>query len=309
MAETTVEISRQSHPAPQSESPKFLKKFFRRFSGNRVALVAFLILAGIIVVSVLAPFIAPYDPTKGKLSERLLPPSLAPSKSGGFPHLLGTDPQGRDVLSRLIYGGRVSLSVAFSVVLIAGAIGTVLGLLSGYFGGWVDMAIMRLVDIQSSFPGLLVALTFVMVLGPGQRNLTIALLINGWMVHARMARSQVLTMRETTMVESARTIGCSMPRIVFGHILPNVISPLITTYVLELAHMIGAEANMSFLGYGIQPPLASWGLMIGEGRQYITNAWWLVVFPGLIIAITILCLNLVGNWVREEFDPLQRGRH
>ncbi|HHV58448.1 MAG TPA: ABC transporter permease [Firmicutes bacterium] len=276
----------------------------QRFAGNRVALVALLVLLIIVLASFAAPWIAPYNPTKGSLAERLLPPSLAPARDGGFPHLLGTDAQGRDVLSRLTYGGRVSLSVAFTVVALAGCLGTVLGLISGYFGGKVDLLLMRLVDIQSSFPGLLVALTFVMVLGPGQRNLTIALLINGWMVHARMARSQVLALRESTMVEAARAIGCSMPRITFGHILPNIISPLITTYVLELAHMIGAEANMSFLGYGIQPPLASWGLMIGEGREYITSAWWLVVFPGLIIALTILCLNLVGNWVREEFDPL-----
>jgi peptide/nickel transport system permease protein len=165
---------------------------------------------------------------------------------------------------------------------------------------------MRLVDIQSSFPGLLVALTFVMVLGPGQRNLIIALLINGWMIHARMSRSQVLTIRESAMVESCRAIGASTPAIVFKHILPNVISPLITTYVLELAHMILAEANMSFLGFGIQPPKSSWGLMIGEGRQYISSAWWLVTFPGLVIGITVLCLNLFGNWVREEFDPLSR---
>lgn len=291
------------------EKRNVFQRFLRRFSGNSLALFAFIVLMIIIAVSIFAPYIAPYDPAKSDIVHRLQPPSLAVPAKGGFPHILGTDQQGRDVLSRLIYGGRVSMSVAFTVVAVAGAIGTVIGLISGYFGGWVDLVFMRLVDIQSSFPGLLVALTFVMVLGPGQRNLTIALLIVGWMIHARMARSQVLTARESTMVEASRAIGCSMPRILFGHILPNVISPLITTYVLEMAHMIEAEANMSFLGYGIQPPASSWGLMIGEGRQYITNAWWLVVFPGLIIGITVLCLNLVGNWVREEFDPLQKGRH
>lgn len=296
-------------PCPQ-ETPAYKKKkrygFFTRFKGNKTALAAFIILVIIIAISIFANYISPYDPAKGVLTQRLKAPTLISPGEGQFPHIFGTDQQGRDVLTRIFYGGRVSLTVAFTVVLIAGALGTILGLVSGYFGGWVDMLLMRLVDIQSSFPGLLVALTFVMVLGPGQRNLIIALLINGWMIHARMARSQVLTVRESAMVESCRAIGASMPAIVFKHILPNVISPLITTYVLELAHMIGAEANMSFLGFGIQPPKSSWGLMIGEGRQYISLAWWLVTFPGLIIGTTVLCLNLFGNWVREEFDPLSR---
>ncbi len=145
-----------------------------------------------------------------------------------------------------------------------------------------------------------------MVLGPSERNLIIALTVNGWMIHARMARSQVLTLRESAMVESARAIGVSVSGIVFGHILPNIISPLITVFVLDLGHQIAAEANMSFLGFGIQPPKSSWGLMIGEGRQYIASAWWLVTFPGIMIGLTLLCLNLFGNWVREEFDPLSR---
>ncbi|WP_213997330.1 ABC transporter permease [Tepidanaerobacter syntrophicus] len=285
------------------------QRFLQHFSGNSLALVAFILLILIIAISIFAPFIAPYDPAKGNIVNRLKPPTFERPADGSFPHILGTDQQGRDVLSRLIYGGRVSMSVGFTVVAIGGTIGTLLGLIAGYFGGWTDLIIMRIVDVASSFPGLLIALTFVMVLGPGQANLTIALLLVGWMIYARMARSQVLTARESTMVEASRAIGCSMPRILFNHILPNVISPLITTFVLEMAHMISAEANMSFLGYGIQPPASSWGLMIGEGRQYITSAWWIVVFPGLIIALTVLCLNLVGNWVREEFDPLQKGRH
>lgn len=285
------------------------QRFLQHFSGNSLALVAFILLVLIIAISIFAPFIAPYNPAKGNIVNRLKPPTFERPADGSFPHILGTDQQGRDVLSRLIYGGRVSMSVGFTVVAIGGTIGTLLGLIAGYFGGWTDLIIMRIVDVASSFPGLLIALTFVMVLGPGQANLTIALLLVGWMIYARMARSQVLTARESTMVEASRAIGCSMPRILFNHILPNVISPLITTFVLEMAHMISAEANMSFLGYGIQPPASSWGLMIGEGRQYITSAWWIVVFPGLIIALTVLCLNLVGNWVREEFDPLQKGRH
>ena len=278
----------------------------RMASKDPLAFIAFIFVCLVIAVSVAAPVLAPDGEAAGVLSERLRPPSLP--RPGSATHLLGTDQQGRDVLSRLIWGGRVSLTVGFTVVAVAGAFGTLMGLVSGYFGGVTDMVIMRLVDVQSSFPGLLVALTFVMVLGPGQRNLIYALTFNGWMIHARMARSQVLTVRESSMVEALRAIGCSSAQILFGHILPNVFSPLITTYVLEIAHMIMAECTMSFLGYGIQPPQASWGLMIGEGRQYITSAGWLVTLPGILIACTVLALNLVGNLVRSDMDPTNSGR-
>jgi len=270
-----------------------------------MALGAFIFLCCIAAVSVAAPRLAPHGEAAGELSERLVAPALP--AAGVTTHILGTDQQGRDVLSRLIWGGRVSLTVGFTVVAVAGCFGTLMGLVSGYFGGVTDMVVMRIVDVQSSFPGLLVALTFVMVLGPGQRNLICALAFNGWMIHARMARSQVLTVRESSMVEALRAIGCGSGQILFGHILPNVFSPLMTTYVLEIAHMIMAECTMSFLGYGIQPPQASWGLMIGEGRQYITSAGWLVTLPGLLIACTVLSLNLLGNFVRSELDPARRG--
>ncbi|MCR4398020.1 MAG: ABC transporter permease [Firmicutes bacterium] len=279
----------------------------RRLWKDKVALAALIFVLMVVSSAVAAPLVSPHDPTRGAIANRLKPPCWV---AGGDPeYLLGTDQQGRDVLSRIIWGGRVSLTVGFVCVMISGAFGTVLGLISGYLGKWADTLIMRIVDIQSSFPGLLVALTFVMVLGPGEWNLIAALTFNGWMVHARMARSQVLSMRETTMVEAARAVGCSTAQTLFGHIFPNILSPLITTYVLEVARIIGAEATMSFLGYGIQPPQSSWGLMIGEGRVYITQAWWLVTFPGVAIALTILCLNLVGNWVRTEMDPLHRSRH
>ncbi|QNB48056.1 ABC transporter permease subunit [Thermanaerosceptrum fracticalcis] len=307
MSETGLQdLKPMPSPGRQIYKPKGIIRFFARFEYNKIALVALIILIVIFAISIFAPYIAPYDPAKGVLTERLRPPTLERPAGGGFPHIFGTDQQGRDVLTRIMYGGRVSLTVAFTVVGICFIFGTVLGLISGYFGGWVDMVLMRVVDVVSSFPGLLVALAFVMVLGPSERNLIIALTVNGWMIHARMARSQVLALRESAMVESARAIGVSVPGMVFGHILPNIISPLITVFVLDLGHQIAAEANMSFLGFGVQPPKSSWGLMIGEGRQYIASAWWLVTFPGIMIGLTLLCLNLFGNWVREEFDPLSR---
>lgn len=280
-----------------------ITRFFARFSHNKSALAAIIILLLIFGATVFAFAIAPYNPSKTSLSQRLDAPSLT-SSTGGFGHILGTDQQGRDVLSRILYGARATLKIAFSVTTIGGILGVVLGLIAGYFGGWVDMIIMRIVDIWASSPTFLVSLALVMVLGPGETTLIIAFLFSSWTLFCKMARSQVLTIRGSTMVESGLAIGASTKRILFKHIVPNIISPLVTTFVMQLANFINAEANLSFLGFGVQPPSCSWGLMIGDGRQYISSAWWIVFFPGLMIGITVLCLNIVGSWVREEFDPL-----
>lgn len=274
-----------------------------RFRHNKSALAALIVLLCIFILVIFAPYFSPYEPAKSDLAARLASPGKV-VRPGTAPHIMGTDQLGRDVFSRLLYGGRVSLTVGFTVASIGAVIGVTLGMLAGYFGGWTDMIIMRLVDVWSSSPTMLIALTFVMVLGPGQKNLIIALLVNSWTLFCRMARSQVLVIRNSEMVESGRAIGASTNRILFKHIMPNIISPLVTTYILELAHFINAEANLSFLGFGVQPPQTSWGLMIGEGRKYLTQAWWIVLFPGIAIGITVLCLNMFGNWVRDEFDPL-----
>lgn len=224
-----------------------------RFRHNKVALVSMIILLGIFIMVIFAPYFSPYEPAKSDLVSRLAPPGTV-TKAGTSPHVMGTDQLGRDVFARLLYGGRVSLTVGFIVASIGAIIGVTLGLLAGYFGGWTDMIIMRMVDVWSSSPTMLIALTFVMVLGPGMNNLIIALLVNSWTLFCRMARSQVLVIRSSEMVESGRAIGASTNRILFKHIMPNIISPLVTTYILELAHFINAEANLSFLGFGVQPP-------------------------------------------------------
>lgn len=275
-----------------------------RFRYNKAALVSLIILIILFLMLIFAPQVTSYSASQSDLYNRLAAPSFEQTAKGGPAHILGTDQLGRDIYSRLIYGGRVSLTVGFVVATIGALIGITLGMIAGYFGGWTDMIIMRLVDVWASSPTLLIALTFVMVLGPGVRNLIIALLVNSWTLFCRMARSQVLVIRSSAMVESGHAIGASTNRILFKHIMPNIISPLVTTYVLELAHFINAEANLSFLGFGVQPPQTSWGLMIGEGRKYLTQAPWIVLFPGLVIGLTVLCLNLVGNWIRDEFDPL-----
>lgn len=277
--------------------------FLRRFKHNKSALAAIVVLLLIFTATIFAPIFATYDPAKSSLGDRMEAPSLTPQEEGA-PHFLGTDQQGRDIYSRLIYGARATLKIAFSVTAIGSVIGVTLGLFAGFFGGWVDMIIMRIVDVWSSSPTFLVSLALVMMLGPGETTLIIAFVFSSWTLFCKMARSQVLTLRGSTMVESGQAIGASTKRILFRHIVPNIISPLITTFVMQLANFINAEANLSFLGFGVQAPSTSWGLMIGDGKQYITSAWWIVLFPGLMIGITVLCLNLIGNWIREEFDPL-----
>jgi len=277
-----------------------------RLTQDKVALAATIYLLLLLLSAAFAPHIAPHDPTQQDLSHRLWPPAW--TEKGTVDHLLGTDQLGRDILSRMIFGSRVSLTVGMCVVLVAGGVGTTLGLIAGYYGGRIDNLIMRLVDLQTAFPGLLVALAIITMIGPSVRNIIIVLSINGWMVYARMIRGTTLALRNSLFVDAARSIGCRSRRIIFLHMLPNLASPLITLGTLELARIILAEAVLSFLGLGIQPPASSWGLMINEGHTYITLAWWLVTFPGIAIALTVLSINLVATWLRALTDPLQREK-
>ena len=278
----------------------------RKLVDDKVALAAAIFLLVLLFVSVFAPYVAPQDPTKQDLMLRLRPPAW--SEKGIAKYLLGTDPLGRDVLSRMIYGSRVSLIVGVAVIAISGAFGTVVGLISGYFGGQIDNILMRIVDLQTAFPGLLVALAIITMIGPSVRNIIIVLSINGWMVFARMIRGTTLALRTSLFVDAARCIGAGNNRIIFRHMLPNLASPLITLATLELARIILAEAVLSFVGMGIQPPASSWGLMINEGHAYITMAWWLVTFPGIAIALTVLSVNLLATWLRAVTDPMQREK-
>lgn len=272
-----------------------------RFKHNIAALIALIVLVIMFVMVFGAPLFTDYQPASSDLFNRLSPPGT-PGPNG--PHLLGTDQLGRDVFTRILYGGRASLRVGFAVTIIGAAIGITLGMLAGYFGGWTDMIIMRLLDVWASCPTTLIAMTFVMIAGANEANLIIALSIASWTLFCRMARSQALVLRSSAMVESGQAIGASTTRILFSHMMPNILSPLVTTFVIEVAHFINAEANLSFLGFGIQPPETSWGLIIGEGRKYLTQAPWIVLWPGLSIGVTVLCLNLLGDWLRDEFDPL-----
>jgi peptide/nickel transport system permease protein len=275
-------------------------------SHDRVALLGSLIVLTVVLAAVFAPLIAPYDPTCVNIMERLTPPAW--EARGNPQYLLGTDQLGRDILSRIIFGSRVSLAIGLGVVAIAGTFGIVIGLISGFYGGRTDEILMRITDIQTAFPGLLLALTIITMIGPSVRNLIIVLAINGWMVYARITRGIMLSLRELPYMDAARVIGCSNRRIMLLHALPNLMSPLITLSTLELARIILAEATLSFLGLGVQPPEASWGLMIADGHDYIAHAWWLVTLPGLVIATTVFGVNLVASWLRVYSDPVQRYR-
>lgn len=268
---------------------------------------AFLIL--LTFTAVFAPWVAPFDPNAQSLFMRNMPPLTMPEAGGAIPHFLGTDFLGRDVLSRLISASRVSLAVGLVSVLVSGTIGTVLGLLAGFYRGPIDDVIMRLVDIQMGFPSLLLALFVLYVVGGGVVNVIFVLAITRWMVYARVTRGLVLSYRENVFVEAARSIGCSDRRIILRHLLPNLLSPIVVLATLEVAYMILTEAALSFLGLGIQPPQSSWGLMLSQGRQYITTAWWLVTFPGIAILLTALSLNLLATWARAVSDPAQRWRY
>ncbi len=273
---------------------------------DKVTLLAFVYLAMLAVFTVGAEFLAPHQPIGLNLRDRLLPPGTTGSK-GAF-HLLGTDELGRDLFSRLIYGARVSVSVGMIGAIVSCFVGVVTGLTAGYYGGLYEDIVMRLVDGMLSLPSLLVALFVLFVLGGGYVNLILVFSVLHWMVFCRLSRGLALDARSATYVKAAKALGAPGLRIVFRHILPNVVAPVIVLFTLEIAILILSEASLSFLGFGVQPPDPSWGLMIADGREHIRSAWWLVTFPGLAIFLTALSLNLVANWARAVTDPVQRWR-
>ena len=281
----------------------------RRPPARRVPLhvwasAAFMLL--IVLAALLAPAVSPYDPIQQSLRERLRGPTWFPEE-GRKRHLLGTDHLGRDILSRIVYGSRVSLIVGFAAVLIGGTIGGTLGLLSGFAGGAVDEAIMLVVDAQLAFPFILLAIGIIAVLGPSFPNLILVVGLSGWVTYARIVRAQVVSIKEREYITAIRGLGGSVRRIILSHILPNTLAPFLVVATLELARTILLESTLSFLGLGIQPPTPSWGGMLNEGRGYLDTAWWISAFPGLALMITALVVSRVGDWLRDVLDPTLRG--
>jgi peptide/nickel transport system permease protein len=259
------------------------------------------VLAVMAGAALLAPQIAPWDPTRQMLVKRLRPPAW--EARGLREHPLGTDHLGRDILSRIVYGGRISLVVGLSAVTLSALIGVTLGLLAGFHGGRADAVIMRVADVFLSIPYILLAMGVVFALGPSLFNVILVMAVTRWVQFARIVRADVLSIREREFVSGARARGNRSLRLLLRHVLPNALTPIIVVGTLELAFMIIYESALSFLGLGVQPPTPTWGWMLADGRNYIATAWWLATFPGLAIMLTVLAVNLLGDWLRDTLDP------
>ncbi|HEV2527209.1 MAG TPA: ABC transporter permease [Thermomicrobiales bacterium] len=286
--------------AGQPKSRGLLSDTLRRVARNPGALIGLIVLLAIVLLTLLAPVVAPYDPTRQDTQAIRLGPSLN--------HLFGTDTFGRDVLSRVLYGGRYSLPVGLVAVAVASLFGVLAGLAAGYYGRWVDTIIMRFVDILLALPGILMVMAIVAILGGGIFNLMIAVGLAAIPDYTRVVRGAVLSVRESEYVTATRVLGATGPRIMLRHILPNVLPPVIVLMTLGIAGAILLGSTLSFLGLGIQPPTPEWGNMLADGRTILRTAWWVSFFPGLAIAVTVLAINLLGDGLRDALDPRLRNR-
>ena len=273
---------------------------------RRYPVVALSILMFLLVIpAAFAPYVAPHDPLKGSLAKRLKPPVW--QDGGSSAHLLGTDKLGRDILSRLIHGARVSLTVSAIAIFVGGIVGTGLGLISGYFGGRIDSLLMRLVDISLSLPTILLALVLVASVGPSFSTVIIVLVVLLWARYARLVRAETLAIKERDFIARGLVAGASHTRIMVRYIFPNVVNSLVVLATLQVGYVILLESALSFLGAGLPRPLPAWGLMVADGRELIVTAWWVSMFPGLAIMLTVLSLNLLGDWLRDHYDPKLRN--
>ncbi len=278
----------------------------RRWRAGRPGVLVACIIVGIVTLVALIPAVfAPHSPYEQNLANRLRPPVWLAGGSGDY--LLGTDAVGRDVLSRIIYGARISLLVGIMAVLVSGALGVAAGVLAGYFRGPVDDLIMRVAEVQLSFPFILAAVAIVSVLGAGLRNIIIVLGVTGWTTYARVVRGMTLALRQREFIEGARAIGCSHVRIMLRYVLPNIAGTTMVLATFALATFIIAESGLSYLGLGVQPPTPTWGGMLADGYLFLRTAWWLTTFPGLVLMLTVLAINVLGDWARDVLDP--RLRH
>jgi len=289
--------------SPQRLGPRQVPLWIRLLSPrmNLAGFAGAVLLLVVLVTGLAAPLLTRQPPNAQDLLVRLRPPGF--SSAGEVPHPLGTDQLGRDILSRIIHGARVSLIVAMTSVVLSGAAGVLLGLLAGFYGRRMDTTVMRLADLQLAFPFLLLAMSLVAVLGTGMWYLVLALGIANWVSYARVVRGSLLSLRERAFVEAARAVGASDRRLLFRHILPNLLGPVIVVATLSVSRMIIAESSLSFLGLGVPPEIPSWGGMLSDGRSYIYTAWWLTAFPGLAIMLTVLGANFFGDGIRDLLDP------
>lgn len=272
---------------------------------RRFPIIPVAIIAIIIFTAVFAPLLSPHSATKPSLADRLTPPVWTSEGSWTYP--LGTDALGRDIATRLMYGGRVSMMVALFTLLLGGGMGAAIGLVAGYYGGRVDMILMRLADSTLAFPIILFGILLVVTLGGNLYNIVIAIALVLWARYARVIRGEVLAIKSLDFIARARVVGCSTPRILLVHIFPNTVNTLLVLLTLQVGWVIIVEASLSFLGAGIPPPTPAWGAMIASGREYVDTSWWVSSFPGIAIMLTVISFNLFGDWLRDTLDPKLRN--
>lgn len=306
MTVETVPAASAKPLRPRSERRHQIRRAWRSMVRAKWPLVAVAVLLLVFIAAVFGPWLSPMDPNRQNIIARLAPPFTEGRRNTLY--LLGTDGLGRDVFSRLLYGARVSLLVGICSILVGGTIGVIAGLVSGYFGGWIDDVVMRLGDIQLAFPFILLAVLFLVILGPGLVNIIIVLGIGQWVTYARIVRGQTLSLREKEYVEAARALGDSTFSVIFRTILPNIIAPLTVIASFNVASVILSEASLSFLGLGVPVSVPTWGSMLADSRdQLMANKWWLAVFPGMAIVLTVLSFNILGDWLRDFLDPRLKG--
>ncbi len=277
-----------------------MKRFFRHFFRNPLSLIGLIIILALIFTGLFAPLLAPYDPLEISPDVRLSAPSPV--------HLLGTDEVGRDILSRILSGARISLQIGATIVTLAAVIGLIIGLLSGYFGGLLDQILMRITDIFMSFPSLILAIAMAAALGPSLPNAVLAMVVVWWPVYARLIRSEVLAIKEKDYIKAIKVLGANPFKILTYHVLPNAVDSVIVRASIDLGNAVMYCAALSFIGLGAQPPSPEWGAMVTTGKDYLRDAWWLVTFPGLAIFVTVMGFNLLGDGVRDYLDPKLRGK-
>lgn len=298
---TDIGIISDMNTANAAAGETLFKRNMKLFASSKLSLFFSALTVGFILMAIAAPLIAPHDPNEADLFLRLLPPAWM--EDGDWSYVLGTDALGRDVLSRIIYGSRVSIFIGACVILVATTVGVLAGLAAGYLGGWVDVVISRLVDILLGFPYLIFAIALIAMTGPGLQNIIFALAYKEWVIPCRVVRGETLATRNVEYVEAAHAMGASKRYIMLKEILPNILSPVMVVSTVRMAHVIILEASLSFLGLGVQPPTASWGSMVADGRSYMLDEWWLSTFPGLAILLLVLSINVVSQGLRDAFDP------
>lgn len=285
-----------------------LKRVVSAFLLSKIATFGALIFALFLLITILAPVLAPHDPALQDLKRRLAPPVGLGMEEASWEYPLGNDNLGRDILSRLLVGSRVSFVVGVITILLSASVGSLIGAASGFYRGALDNVVMRFVDIWMAFPGLLLAIAFGAALGPGLVNLIIALSLTNWVVYCRVVRAEVLSIRERDYVMAARIVGASDLRIILRHVLPNILAPILVISTLRMGTVIISEASLNFLGIGVQSSMPTWGGMLSDGREFMRNAWWLATFPGIAISIVVLGVNLLGDGLRDALDPRLRCR-